>query len=191
MAGMLADGQQLGEVKREGDPRALPVPPGATTARHRLLVHDGRQPGRRPERRRHRSVQVPFNDGRGGAAAPLAGAADPMFEEYYPAFSPDDQLVAYTRVHACGGAARRAGGGPIQGRQGRAPRRQRCTVSCTGKKSRHQQPLGQVGVVGARLGAVERCCWVLFSSNRADVAGAACAPRPGRRGEKPCSVAVS
>src|SRR5207248_976341 len=41
---------------------------------------------------------VPFNDGNGGPAKPLGGAADPAFEEYYPAYAPDDQVVVYTRV---------------------------------------------------------------------------------------------
>jgi hypothetical protein len=43
---------------------------------------------------------VPFNGGQGGQAHPLQGAADPGFNEYYPAFSPDDQLVAFNRVPA-------------------------------------------------------------------------------------------
>ena len=36
--------------------------------------------------------------GLGGIAAPLAGASDPDFDEYYPAFSPDDALVVFDRV---------------------------------------------------------------------------------------------
>jgi hypothetical protein len=41
---------------------------------------------------------VPFNNGDGGTASPVKGAATTQFEEYYPAFSPDDKLIAYTRV---------------------------------------------------------------------------------------------
>ena len=41
---------------------------------------------------------VPFNAKAGGAATPVAGAADPGIAEYYPDFSADDQFVAYTRV---------------------------------------------------------------------------------------------
>ena len=41
---------------------------------------------------------IPYNGRAGGAALPLAGASDSEFTEYYPAFSPDDQLVAFTRV---------------------------------------------------------------------------------------------
>ncbi len=41
---------------------------------------------------------VPFGDRAGGTAHPIAGAADPGFAEYYPAFSPDDELVAFNRL---------------------------------------------------------------------------------------------
>ena len=43
---------------------------------------------------------VPFNRGLGGAASPITGAATTAAEEYYPALSPDDTLVAFTRVPA-------------------------------------------------------------------------------------------
>jgi hypothetical protein len=41
---------------------------------------------------------VPFANRAGGAATPLPGASDASFTEYYPAFSPDDAYVAFTRV---------------------------------------------------------------------------------------------
>jgi Tol biopolymer transport system component len=41
---------------------------------------------------------VPFNAKAGGAATPVAGAATAGIAEYYPDFSADDQLIAYTRV---------------------------------------------------------------------------------------------
>jgi hypothetical protein len=41
---------------------------------------------------------VPFNDGAGGLAEPLAGAASPQYSESYPTFSADDELVTFTRV---------------------------------------------------------------------------------------------
>jgi hypothetical protein len=41
---------------------------------------------------------VPFNGGMGGAATPLPGASKPDQSEYYPAWSPDDQLIAFNRV---------------------------------------------------------------------------------------------
>jgi hypothetical protein len=42
--------------------------------------------------------RVPYNDGEGGDATPLDGAADAEFNEYYPALSPDDELVAFNRI---------------------------------------------------------------------------------------------
>ena len=41
---------------------------------------------------------VPYSNRAGGAALPLGGAADPNFTEYYPAFSPNDDLIAFTRI---------------------------------------------------------------------------------------------
>ncbi len=43
-------------------------------------------------------LAVPYQNRAGGAAKPLPGASDPNFTEYYPSFSPDDALVAFTRV---------------------------------------------------------------------------------------------
>jgi hypothetical protein len=41
---------------------------------------------------------VPYQNRAGGTATPLPGASDANFTEYYPAFSPDDVFVAFTRV---------------------------------------------------------------------------------------------
>ena len=41
---------------------------------------------------------VPFNAGKGGNAAPVMGASNPADAEYYPDFSADDALIAFTRV---------------------------------------------------------------------------------------------
>ena len=43
---------------------------------------------------------VPYNNKAGGVATPVPGASTSSLEEYYPAFSPDDQLIAYTAVPA-------------------------------------------------------------------------------------------
>ncbi len=40
---------------------------------------------------------VPYNDRMGGMASPVAGANDPEWSEYYPAFSPDDRFLAFSR----------------------------------------------------------------------------------------------
>jgi hypothetical protein len=41
---------------------------------------------------------VPYAAGQGGTASGLPGASDPGQNEYYPAWSPDDQLIAFNRV---------------------------------------------------------------------------------------------
>jgi hypothetical protein len=41
---------------------------------------------------------VPWNNKAGGAAAPLKGASDPSFVQYYPVFTADDHYVAFNRV---------------------------------------------------------------------------------------------
>lgn len=41
---------------------------------------------------------VPYAGGKGGTAASLSGASDPAFNEYFPAFAPDDALIAFNRV---------------------------------------------------------------------------------------------
>ncbi len=46
---------------------------------------------------------VPYGDRAGGTARPLGGASDPNYTEYYPAFSPDDAYVAFTRFQGNGG----------------------------------------------------------------------------------------
>jgi hypothetical protein len=41
---------------------------------------------------------VPFNNGTGGVATPLQGAADSNYNQYYPAYSPGDTFVAFNRI---------------------------------------------------------------------------------------------
>ncbi len=43
---------------------------------------------------------VAYNNKAGGTSQPLAGAADPGFLEYYPSYSADDALIAFTRAPA-------------------------------------------------------------------------------------------
>ena len=45
---------------------------------------------------------VPFGAGAGGIAAPVPGASEPTFFEYYPDFSADDQFIAFNRVAQAG-----------------------------------------------------------------------------------------
>ncbi|HVZ86121.1 MAG TPA: hypothetical protein VHG72_04085 [Polyangia bacterium] len=47
---------------------------------------------------------VPYGNRAGGAATPIAGASDSAFTEYYPAFSPDDLYLTFTRYAGNGSA---------------------------------------------------------------------------------------
>jgi hypothetical protein len=102
-----SDGMQspmLGTIARTGDTLGaveptfshdgrtivyVSAPPPATSD----TIHDGRLnngPGD--------LYSVPYNARAGGAATKLAGASDPAFTEYYPAFSANDDLVAFSRI---------------------------------------------------------------------------------------------
>lgn len=41
---------------------------------------------------------VPYGDRKGGSSRPVVGASDPAFNEFYPAFSPDDGFLAFSRL---------------------------------------------------------------------------------------------
>jgi hypothetical protein len=99
MTGYPAPGAQFGEIARQGDASGAACPTwshdGAT------IVYSSTSGGNADGALQLGATDlysVPFNDGMGGPAKPIAGAAEPAFEEYYPAYSPDDSLVIYTRV---------------------------------------------------------------------------------------------
>ncbi|HEX2678822.1 MAG TPA: hypothetical protein VHM19_19350 [Polyangiales bacterium] len=64
-------------------------------------TQDGRLSGNNNEIDLH---IVPYADRKGGKVSELKGAAEPHVAEYYPAFSADDSLVAFTRVANLDGA---------------------------------------------------------------------------------------
>lgn len=41
---------------------------------------------------------VPYNNRAGGQISPVQGASDPLYQEYYPAYAPDDSMIAFNRV---------------------------------------------------------------------------------------------
>lgn len=45
---------------------------------------------------------VPYGNRTGGTATSVSGASDPSYTEYYPAFSPDDAYIAFTRFSGNG-----------------------------------------------------------------------------------------
>ena len=174
MAGMVMPGVQFGEVARQGDPRGAAAP--AWSHDGTTIVYCSTMGGNRDGALAKGATDlysVPFGDGAGGPATPVPGASDPAYEEYYPAYSPDDRLIAYNRVPAGenmysnplselfvlpakgGTATRLAANDP---------------PACTGKKSPGVNNVwGRWSPVVVSVG-VKRYYWLLFSSYQSDVA---------------------
>jgi hypothetical protein len=93
-------GKQFGIIARNGDPRGAASPAfsndGTTIAYASTNSGiDGRLSVGATD-----IYTVKYNNRAGGDAVPLAGAASDALEEYYPAFSSDDQIVGFTTVPA-------------------------------------------------------------------------------------------
>jgi hypothetical protein len=112
---------------------------------------------------------VPFANGMGGPATPLTGAATPDYEEYYPAYSPDDQFIVFTRVpkgevmyknpHAEIALVPAAGGDLIPINANKPP-------ACSGKVSPGVNNHWAKWSPDVGYGPEGRYYWVIFSSNR-------------------------
>jgi hypothetical protein len=115
----VSNGNGVGLLKLTGDPNGGAVFPNwshdGTTILYasthaalsgRLSINDGSGVGTALGQQAHGApgstdlYTVPFNEGQGGAAKPVAGAATKQYEEYLGVYSPDDQVIAYTRVPA-------------------------------------------------------------------------------------------
>ncbi len=117
---------------------------------------------------------VPFNNGLGGTATPLPGASTTDYEEYYPAYSPDDTLVAFTRVKM--GEVMYSNPNaeivvlPV-GQTTALPLKANNPPACTGKTSpgvNNHWPKWSPSLPAG--GAEGRYYWIIFSSNRAGYA---------------------
>ncbi len=87
-----------GEFARNGDPNPAVAYP--------FVSHDGTKivyasaPSANPSGiLQHGDLYtVEYGNRAGGAAAPVSGADTTIYSEFYPAYSPDDRLIAYTRL---------------------------------------------------------------------------------------------
>ncbi len=87
-----------GELARTGDERAATVPSWSHDGEHVVYTSAAGVTDGRPEHGPMDLRVIPYADGAGGPSEKLAGAADDAYNEYYPAYSPDDAFVAFTRV---------------------------------------------------------------------------------------------
>jgi hypothetical protein len=103
-------GQQYGVIARNGDPNpgtAFPtwshdgstIVYSSTVGQPSPGVFGGCKDGRLNQGATD-LYSVPYNGGNGGDAKPVPGASDKNWEEYYAAYSPDDQMVLFDRVPA-------------------------------------------------------------------------------------------
>jgi hypothetical protein len=97
--GLGADfGTSFGFLDRTGDSNGVEFPAwshdGKTVA---YVSTDGGQDGRLAVGSAD-IYTVPYNNRQGGTATPLAGAADPQWDEFYPSFASNNLFLAYTRA---------------------------------------------------------------------------------------------
>ena len=106
-------GTNMGIIARTGDPRGGTTPSWGHVEDNIVYTStdaalDGRLdnqpvPSPNPNNETHNQGHadiwtVPYGNRAGGAAKAVAGASTTEFEEYFPSYSPDDQLIAFNRV---------------------------------------------------------------------------------------------
>jgi hypothetical protein len=132
---------------------------------------------------------IPYNannpppGGAGGPATPLPGASDPTLNEYFPAFSPDDALIAFNSVPAADSMYNQPLTEvyvvPFNGGKGGTAVRLVANdpVACTGvvspgvqntwpKWAPNPKTAGDAGVVSAQIVGGLTYYWITFSSTR-------------------------
>lgn len=92
------EGVSYGFVARDGDPRGVGAPAWSHDGDTVVYVSTDAQITGRLDQGYADLFAVPYANKAGGAAMPLPGASDPGLSEYYPAFSPDDRLLAFNRI---------------------------------------------------------------------------------------------
>jgi hypothetical protein len=96
-------GQQYGVIARNGDSNGVAFP--AWSHDGSTIVYSSTNGGCQDGRLAQGATDlysVPYNGGNGGDAKPLPGASEKSWEEYYAAYSSDDQLVVFDRIPAGG-----------------------------------------------------------------------------------------
>lgn len=96
------EGTSYGFIARNGDTRGAMLPSWSHDGNTIAYVSTNAGKDGRLGAGEADIYTVPYANKAGGNATPVAGASDPAFGEYYPAYSPDDALIAFNR--APGGA---------------------------------------------------------------------------------------
>jgi len=95
----MASGTGFGEIARTGDGNSAAAPSWSHDGQSIVYASTdtGAEDGRMGQGNSDLAI-VPYADRKGGQVVMVPGASDPAFEEYYPAFSADDSLIAFNRV---------------------------------------------------------------------------------------------
>ena len=91
-------GKSYGYLARNGDSRGAGAPTWSHDGKTVVYVSTDAEFTGRLDNGDADLYAVPYNNRQGGDAKPIPGASDPSLEEYYPAFSPDDALLAFNRI---------------------------------------------------------------------------------------------
>ncbi len=166
-------GVQFGVIAREGDTRGAASPDWSKDGtRIAYASTNGGNLDGRLEKGATDLYTVPFNNRAGGPATPVPGASEADFEEYYPAWSPDDQLIAYNRVPA--GQTMYANPNAelfaVSVRSGQSLRlAANDPPACSGKKSPGINNHWVRWSPSVQSSGSSTVYWIVFSSNRGDI----------------------
>lgn len=96
-----SSGTGFGEIPRTGDTNSAAAPSWSHDGKSIVYASTdtGAEDGRMGQGASDLAI-VPYGDRQGGPVTKVAGASDTAYEEYYPAFSADDSLIAFNRVPA-------------------------------------------------------------------------------------------
>ena len=92
------ESNETGELLRTGDERFATVPTWSHDGEHIVYTSAAGLTDGRPEHGPMDLRVIPYAAGLGGVSTKLSGAAEDTYNEYYPAYSPDDAYVAFSRV---------------------------------------------------------------------------------------------
>jgi hypothetical protein len=173
-------GKAFGLLALDGETRAAVTPNFSHDGRRIVYTSaDATQDGRIGANNQEVDLHsVPWNERAGGTVMPVKGAAERGFAEYYPAFSPDDRLIAFNRAKLDGAPIYYRPDGEVYlvpGEGGEALRlRANDPPTCSGEKSPgiiNSWPKWSpsVALVAARsdeFDVARTYYWVIFSSAR-------------------------